>query len=57
MSLSICEGLLLRSLVHMTALPFYPYLKIDVSDRIHDHDPNISLCCEHVYLKNMVYIY
>ena len=21
------------------------------------HDPNVSLCCEHVYLKNMVYIY
>jgi hypothetical protein len=53
----MCGGLLLRSVVHVVALPCYPYVNIDVLDRIHTHDPDISLCCEHVYLKNMVYLY
>jgi hypothetical protein len=48
-------GLLLHSLVHTAAFPFYPYVKTDVLDGIHTHDPNVSLCCEHVYLKNVVY--
>jgi hypothetical protein len=53
----MCGGLLLHSLVHVAALPFCPYVKIDALDRIRTRGPNISLCCEHVYVKDMVYIY
>jgi len=53
----MCRGLFLLSLVRVAALSFYLYVKIDILVRIHTHDPDISLCCEHVCLKNTVYIY
>ena len=39
--LSIGGGLLLFSLVHVEALPFYLCVEIDVLDRIHIHDCNM----------------
>jgi hypothetical protein len=33
------------------SITILPCVKIDVLGRIHAHDPNISLCYKHIYLK------